>query len=143
MARSPQKRSWLVDPGILKGSVYRTRTRTRMTADSRYFAEHCWALAAMPFSFVLVIAQSCVNLARATNWDDVRSTQTIQVIRPRLHHLATLGKPLGFVIRGAHLVALGVGELKLDEIGVIALLVQARGVSGGLKARHSGDGSRI
>jgi hypothetical protein len=32
---------------------------------------------------------------------------------------------LGFVVRGAHLVAFSVGELKLNEIGVIALLVKA------------------
>jgi hypothetical protein len=49
----------------------------------------------------------------------------IQVVGPGLHHLAALREALGFVVRGAHFVALGVGELKLNEIGVIALLVQA------------------
>src|SRR5579883_2481531 len=52
------------------------------------------------------------------------------VVRPLLHHLASLGEALCFVVSRPHLVALGVRELQLDDVRRIALLVEER-------ARHT------
>src|SRR5437879_1447527 len=59
-------------------------------------------------------------------------TQTVETVGPCLHHLPPLGKPLRFVVGGADLVALRVGELQLDDIGRKALLIEER-------ARHAAE----
>jgi hypothetical protein len=59
---------------------------------------------------------------------DVRArTQRIEVVRPGLHHLPPLGESLRAVVRGTHFVALGMGELEFNQVGMPALLVQQRG----------------
>src|SRR5580658_9736684 len=50
--------------------------------------------------------------------------QGIQIVRPRLHHLATLRQPLRFVVSRANLVALRVRQLQLDDIRRETLLIE-------------------
>ena len=59
--------------------------------------------------------------------DRAAIAQTIEVIRPRLHHLAALGEILRAIIRTPHFVALRMGELEFDPVGVPALLVETGG----------------
>ena len=53
--------------------------------------------------------------------------QPIQIIRPRLHHLAAFGEVLGAVVGLARLVRLDVRELALDDVGSPAHLVEVGG----------------
>jgi hypothetical protein len=47
-----------------------------------------------------LLTQASFGLARAANWDDVCAfPQTVEVVRPRLHHFSTFRQPLCFVIR--------------------------------------------
>lgn len=48
----------------------------------------------------------------------------IQIISPSLHHSFALWQMLRTVIRGATVVAFGVGELALDGVPVPALIIQ-------------------
>ena len=42
--------------------------------------------------------------------------KAVQIVRPRLHHLAALGKILGAIVGGARRIAFGVGKLSLDGV---------------------------
>ena len=46
--------------------------------------------------------------------------QAVEVVSPKLHHLATLRQELGAVVGAAERVLDGVGELRLDDVGVHA-----------------------
>ena len=54
------------------------------------------------------------------------SRKEIEIIRPLLHHLASLFQILGVLIGGAYLVLLDVGELGLDHVRPVAELVESR-----------------
>ena len=63
--------------------------------------------------------------------------QPVQIVGPRLHHLAAPGQVLGKVVRGTDIVALGVRKLALDRVAVPALLVeQCRGHAAKAVAGH-------
>jgi hypothetical protein len=50
--------------------------------------------------------------------------EAVEIVRPRLHHLAALGESLCLVVGGSNLVALRVRELQLDYVRRKALFVQ-------------------
>lgn len=52
--------------------------------------------------------------------------ESLQMICPCLHHLASLGKSLGAIVSAAAVIALRVGELQLDQIWMPALLIEGR-----------------
>jgi hypothetical protein len=58
-------------------------------------------------------------LACTKNWNDVCVfAQTVEIVRPRLYHLASLGQSLRLVVCRSDLIPLGVCQLQLDQIRV-------------------------
>ena len=54
-------------------------------------------------------------LSRTTKWDDVGAgVQTIQVISPCLHHLATVWKALSLIVCSSNPVPFGMSKLQFD-----------------------------
>ena len=100
-----------------------------------------YAFSAASFSCIVLvraIAMSCGCYSRfaAAHRSCRLETQWIQVISPRLHHLAAFFEPLSAIVSCPHLVSLGVCQLKLYEVGVPALLVQTRGRHATKPVRH-------
>src|SRR3546814_779635 len=63
------------------------------------------------------IATASCRASRPQGHDVGTRAQRVQVVGPRLHHLLALGHVLRAVVGGADLVALGVCQLALDQIG--------------------------
>ena len=63
---------------------------------------------------------------RALERHDVRArAQPVEIVRPCLHHRASVCEPLRFVVRAAHFVAFCMSQLQFDNIRVPTLLIEA------------------
>jgi hypothetical protein len=54
----------------------------------------------------------------------------VEIVRPLLHHAPALGEVLSVIVSGANVVALVMGKLAFDPIGVKSHLVQKGGRDG-------------
>lgn len=86
----------------------------------------------------------CLELCGPTNGRYISDgAQPVEIVRPYLHHLASLDEARRPIVRSADLVPLLVSQLKLDHVGREALFVQqcarhtAEAVTGLLFARVS------